>query len=417
VRGDRGGYAMRGKKPRNRVLFISDHFFPESFLGNEIPSCLRRQGYAVDVLTQNPAYPEGVIYPGNPNPLFRLTRMDGIRVIRLKTITGYRDSLARKIANYLWFMLASTFYVVLSIRSYDFLFVYHVGTLTEAIPLYVAKRVFRRRTSIWTLDIWPDSVFSFGFRRTPLVAAALDRFVSAIYRSCDAIMVGSPGFVEKIGRFVPRGRKPEFIPQWAPRQLFEEEDPPVELERDAVNFVFAGNIGTQQNLDRVIRAFAFVERDGGPAHLHVVGDGRSLECAKTTASRLGATCVHFHPRIPQEQVLRLLRSADACVLSLNPDPSIELTLPAKFQTYLHSGRPILCVSRGEAKTLVETHGLGEIADPGSIDSIVSAIGRMCGYSDRDKAGIAVRMSALATEAFREETSLRKIVRGITGAPA
>lgn len=405
---------MRPKEGPLRILFISDHFFPESFLGNEIPLHLRRHGYEVDVLTQNPAYPEGVIYPGYTNPFFQITRLEGTKVIRFKTITGYRDSLARKIANYLWFMVVSTLYVIVSVRSYDALFVYHVGTLTEALPLYVGKRVFGKRTSIWTLDIWPDSIFSFGFRRIPLLISILEWFVSAMYRSCDSIMVGSPGFIAKISRFVPFSKHPVFVPQWAPKELFQDEDTSIELDYEVVNFVFTGNIGTQQNLDRVICAFALAEQAGSRAHLHVVGGGRALDSARTTTRRLETKCIHFHARIPQRQVLRLIRSADACVLSLNPDPSIELTLPAKFQTYIHSGRPMLCVARGESRSLVEKHGLGEVADPDSVDSIAAAIDRICTYSASEKSEIEARMKALALGAFREETSMSRILSGIIG---
>lgn len=405
--------SMMKKDSQLKVLFISDHFYPEAFLGNEIPSYLCAHGCSVDVLTQNPAYPEGIIYPGNPNPLFRITRMSGIRVFRLKTITGYRDSLSRKIANYLWFMFAATIFTLFSMRSYDTLFVYHVGSLTEALPLYVAKHIFGKRTSIWTLDIWPDSVFSFGFKRTPIISRALDRFVSAIYNSCDSVMVGSPGFIGKIGRFMPAGRQPIFVPQWAPKALFAEVDSSFAIDEECMSFVFAGNVGTQQNLDRVISAFAAVERGGHRAHLHIVGDGRSLEVVKATAQRLCTSSIHFHPRIPQGQILRLLGSADACVLSLNPDPSIELTLPAKFQTYLHSERPILCVARGESRYLVEENRLGEVAEPDSIESIAAAIKKICNYTEKERLEIAERMRKL-TLSFREEVSMQKILFEVAG---
>jgi hypothetical protein len=75
------------------------------------------------------------------------------------------------------------------------------------------------------------------------------------------------------------------------------------------------------------------------------------------------------------------------------------------------------VSRGEAKILVEEHRIGEIADPASVDAIAAAIKRICMYSDSDYAAVGMRMKALATESFKEEESLWKILKGITGLSA
>ncbi|MBN1242937.1 MAG: glycosyltransferase family 4 protein [Spirochaetales bacterium] len=399
-----------------RVLFISDHFFPESFLGNEIPPALRSAGCRVDVLTQNPAYPEGEIYEGEANPFFRITRMDGIRVFRFLTVTGYRDSVPRKVANYLSFMVLSSLFALVAAPAYDAVFVYHVGTLTEALPLFIAKRLYGKRTSIWTLDIWPDTVFSFGFRRTRWLAALLDAFASAIYRSCDAVLVGSPGFVERIGAYRPRSGRPLFVPHWAPAELFESGEMPFELDRASTNFVFAGNVGTQQNLEILVDAFGRPGPEGADVTLHIVGNGRSLEGLKQRARNLDAARVVFHDRIPQTRVLALLRSADACVLPLKSDTSVELTLPSKFQAYLHAGRPILCVAGGESKRMVEAHDLGEAAEPDSLPSVVAAIGRICAYSEERKAGIRERMLGLARGSFRREAALELIRRAITGSP-
>jgi glycosyltransferase involved in cell wall biosynthesis len=402
------------RKSKQRVLLVSDRFFPENFLCNELPKYLHTKGLIVDVLTQNAAYPEGKIYQGELNPLFRITRLDETRIFRLMTIIGFRESVWKKIANYLWFMFASALFVIFRASAYDSIFVYHVGALTEALPLYIAKRIYRKRTAIWTLDIWPDSVFSFGFKKTAFMSAMLDFFVSAIYNSCDCIMVGSPGFVEKIARFVPVSKRPIYVPQWAPKELFANNPSPIVLSNEATNFVFAGNVGTQQNIDRVIKAFASLNNNGNPAHLHIVGNGTYLERAKAIALICAARCVYFYPRIPERQVLSLLQKADACVLSLNPDASIELTLPAKFQTYLYSQRPILCVARGEARLMVKANDIGEIAEPDSIESISMAILRICNYTNKRKVEIAERTKALANEKFQESSLKRIILHGIVG---
>lgn len=117
---------------------------------------------------------------------------------------------------------------------------------------------------------------------------------------------------------------------------------------------------------------------------------------------------------PQKQILSLIRSADACVLSLVPDPSIELTLPAKFQAYLLSGHPILCVARGESKILVERFQLGAVAEPDSLESIVNGIQRICRYSSAEKKVVESNMAEVVREYFQEEKSKETILYQVTG---
>jgi len=396
-----------------KILLISDHFYPEPFLGSELPSYFKSQGYSVDVLTQNPAYPEGLIYKGHSNPWFQITRMNGIRVYRIKTITGYRDSLVRKIANYLWFMVAASIFVLVTSTVYCYLFVYHVGTLTEAVPLLIGKKLFRKRTSIWTQDIWPDSVFAFGFKRNGISLQILKLFVSSIYSSIDSVMVSSPGFVDKIKHNTRKKIKPVFIPQWAPKELFSEQPFLQEFDARMKNFVFTGNVGTQQNLQRVIEAFGTLGNIGKSCILHIFGDGRDLGELKEFCSRNEYFNVVFYGRIKQNQILDVIKRSDACVLSLNPDPVVELTLPAKFQTYIYSGKPILCVAGGESSALVKEYAIGEIAEPDSITSIQRAIDDISSYTDARLLMIENNQKQIRL-LFQVEESKKAILAGIVG---
>lgn len=144
------------------ILIITERFYPENFLVNDLAESWVRAGARVRVLTQAPSYPQDRLYPGYANRLSRSVER-GIEVLRFKTVLGYKRSLARKILNYLAFMLRAVWYGCFEIPKVDAVFVYHTGPLTQALPLVVAKILFRKKTSIWTQDVWPDTVFAYGF--------------------------------------------------------------------------------------------------------------------------------------------------------------------------------------------------------------------------------------------------------------
>ena len=46
------------------IVLVSQYFWPESFVINELVQTLAAQGHSVRVLTGKPNYPDGEIFPG-----------------------------------------------------------------------------------------------------------------------------------------------------------------------------------------------------------------------------------------------------------------------------------------------------------------------------------------------------------------
>lgn len=352
------------------ILVITERFYPENFLVNDLAESWVRAGARVRVLTQAPSYPQDRLYPGYANRLSRSVER-GIEVLRFKTVLGYKRSLARKILNYLAFMLRAIWYGCFEIPKVDAVFVYHTGPLTQALPLVVAKILFRKKTSIWTQDVWPDTVFAYGFPSQGAFAQLLKAFVRFIYRFTDVVLVSSPGFCDRLKPYVPAACRVAFVPQWTPSEFERGEAHSLTLKKDGVSFIFTGNVGSMQNLERVILAFGALEP--GTATLHIVGDGSYKERLMQTVRDRGIRNVNFYGSVPQSQVKSLISACDFSLLSLVENPLISLTIPAKFQAYLSAGRPILAVAGGELKSLVEAHRLGITADPAVHESIVAAL--------------------------------------------
>jgi glycosyltransferase involved in cell wall biosynthesis len=63
------------------------------------------------------------------------------------------------------------------------------------------------------------------------------------------------------------------------------------------------------------------------------------------------------------------KASDVLIISLIDKPIFSLTVPAKFQAYLVSGKPIYCIMNGEARDLVVENNIGFAADPNNIAEI------------------------------------------------
>jgi glycosyltransferase involved in cell wall biosynthesis len=60
-------------------------------------------------------------------------------------------------------------------------------------------------------------------------------------------------------------------------------------------------------------------------------------------------------------------------VSLKPDPILSMTVPAKLQTYLAAGIPILAMIDGEGAQLVERAGAGLACAAGDADGLAKAV--------------------------------------------
>ncbi|HBA61017.1 MAG TPA: glycosyltransferase WbuB [Elusimicrobia bacterium] len=350
-----------------KVLILTERFYPEEFIINDLASQWAAGGAEVDVLTQAPSYPFGKIFPGYANsPLARETWKD-IKITRFFTVTGYRDSLFFKLLNYFSFAVTGCLVAAFTSRSYDRIFVYQTGPLTLALPAVLLRKLRGIPVTIWVQDVWPDMVYAYGFKKTKLLALFLDTLVGFIYRNCDNIAVSCSGFAKSIEPYVRAKQMPHF-PNWPTVTPGQGGGGGVKLS-DKFNFTFAGNIGKFQNLENVIRGFGLASAENAEMQLNIVGDGSDLQRLKDIAAKEGINGVAFWGRKRQDEMPGYFTASDVMVISLCDQPVLALTVPAKFQAYLAFSKPIFCVMNGEVKRVVEEYNTGICARPDSPEDI------------------------------------------------
>ncbi|OGR69989.1 MAG: hypothetical protein A2089_11595 [Elusimicrobia bacterium GWD2_63_28] len=349
-----------------KVLIVTERFYPEEFIVNDLAAEWAAGGLAVDVLTQAPSYPAGRLFPGYANSFFSSETWKGINIFRFFTVTGYRDSLLLKLLNYVSFVFTGTAAALWKARDYDRIFVYQTGPLTLAIPAVLAGKMYGIPVTIWTQDIWPDMVYSYGFKQTRLLDWFLGLVIRFVYANCSGILVSCEGFARRIEEYVP-GRRIKHFPNWptvTPDGGTERMPLPA-----GFNFTFAGNVGKLQNLENILRGFALAVKEQPELRLNIVGDGSHLETLRQMAKEENIPGVTFWGRYQSHEMPAFFRASDAMIVSLSNTPGLNLVVPSKFQAYLAFHKPVFAVMNGEVRALVEKHGIGVCADPDSPQDI------------------------------------------------
>ena len=269
---------MKNKNFKKKsLLIISQVFYPEEFGINNFAENFANKGYEVKVLTQNPSYPFDKIYDGYKNNFFQLTSYKNIKIYSVKNLFWNNKGFVKKIFSYLFFSFLTSLFIFKSVGKTKHVFVYQVGPLTQIIPALLSKLLFKTKTFLWVLDLWPETVYSYGFEKSKLNKLILDFFCKVSYKSCDKIFVSNDGFVQRISNYGIKKKKIIFSPQWIPNEINFSSHKKQFVKSKKMNFTFAGNIGKVQNLEIIIESFSEMT---ATTTLNIIGDGSNLKNLK-----------------------------------------------------------------------------------------------------------------------------------------
>lgn len=391
------------------ILIISENFYPEEFGINNFAKYFSEKGYEIKVLTQSPTYPYGNVYEGYNNKLFEEDRHDNIKIFRVKSLNNKQKNTFNKVLGYLYFSILSTIFIFRSIGKTKHVFVYQVGPLTQIIPAIFAKVFFKSKIFLWVLDLWPNTVFSYGFKKNKFNNLILNFFCKMSYKFCDKIFVSNEGFIDQISNFGISANKLIFNPQWIPNEINFNESKSNLLNPNKLNFTFAGNIGTVQNLEIIVNAFGKMK---GNFILNIIGDGANLNKLKSIVSKKLYNNIIFWGRKPINEISSWLSSSDILIISLKDKDNFNLTVPAKFQAYLGAKKPIFCIIKGETSRIVAKYNLGLSSDPNSIEEIQSSIKKFISFNKNDLKTFAAKSQFLINNTYDFSSIMLKFENNI-----
>ncbi|MFB4272378.1 glycosyltransferase family 4 protein [Nonomuraea sp. GTA35] len=152
------------------------------------------------------------------------------------------------------------------------------------------------------------------------------------------------------------GKRPEdvFVVRSAPVVERFHQVPPDESVRRGKPYLlcYLGVMGPQDGVDYALRSLARLREEHGRTDWHAVfvGGGDTFDAMVALSRELGlGDCVEFTGRIPDEDLMRYLSTADVC---LSPDPLNPLndvSTMNKVMEYMAMSRPIVSFELREAR--------------------------------------------------------------------
>lgn len=393
-------------KKNKKILIVAECFLPEEFKINDVALSWVAKGYSVDVLTLTPTYPLGKVFLGYKNRFFYKEILEGINIYRVRAVSGYRENFVKKLLRFLNFMCLGSFAAVLIGHKYDYIFGFNTGALTSMLPAVIASKMYRKPLMFWVQDVWPGSLYAFGFRKNKVSAYLLDGFVRFMHKNISSIAISGKGFEEKLRPYVRHNLNFHYLPNWA--DALDMNVPPVIFSQEpAVQFTFAGNIGKQQNLENIINAFCLMPaKYQQQSQLNIIGDGPKLNELQVLSK--DNPRVVFHGKQKRESMSGFYKASDFLIVSLVDEPIFSVTVPSKTQTYIAARKPIIAIINGDTADLVNEYNLGPCAHPSDVFEISNLFQECVGLDVEQRLKFVSKNDYLLDVIFNRE----KIIDGL-----
>ncbi|WP_049546276.1 glycosyltransferase family 4 protein [Vibrio nigripulchritudo] len=393
-----------------KILVVSQYFWPEQFLINELVDSLSSDGHDIEVLTAEPNYPSGKIYKEYINNESKYSQFGDIKVHRCKIIPRGNSKIGL-IGNYFSFMLSSTYYVKKNFREshFDIILFFQLSPVFSGLPAIVCKKQLGIPLATWVQDLWPESLTATGQVKNHFVIENIRKFVKYLYKNSDSIYIQSEWFRKKIESEVELKSfgKIKYLPNWS-NKCFEESKI-IEVDfyskiDDVFDFVFAGNIGEAQDLDNIIKAASLVNLER-KFRIVIIGDGKAKKRAEILASDMNLSDkVKFISKKDIKYMPAVFNKADALLVSLRDEAIFNMTIPSKVQAYLASGKPILASLSGAGAEIISESHCGIISPPGDSKALSIAMQQMMNLTDDER----TQMSLNGKEYYKSNFSFSHV---------
>jgi len=381
----------RSAQRQLRILYLTHYFPPEvnapAVRVSQFAQAWHEAGHQVTVVTGFPNHPTGVIPPEYRGKIFQREETAGTQVLRGYVYAAPNRGFARRILNYLSFMVSAILIGVLRSGQQDLV----IATSPQffvAIAGYVVSRIKRIPFVFEVRDLWPEEIVAVGAMKRGPVIRLLERIEAFLYRKAALIVAVAEGTIAVLtARGIPR-EKLALIPNAVDFDRFARARDDHQI-RDAHELnghflvSYIGTLGMAHNLRTVLDSAARLRRHDDIRFL-IVGDGAERENLVAYSRAQNLDNVTFVPQQSRNRVAEYYAASDVCLVPLRKTELFTKNIPSKIYEVMAAGKPIVIGTNGESRRLVEGAEAGIAVAPEDADDLAAKIVYLAEHRDESR---------------------------------
>lgn len=359
-----------------RILLITQYFYPEVFKSNDLAFELVKRGHHVDALVGIPNYPEGKYFKGYGIFKKRHEVVNGVNVYRVFQTPRGRGGWQLPV-NYFSYVISGCLWVLFKFawkKRYDCIIGHEPSPIFQAYPALLLRKLRKTPFYYWIMDLWPDAMKSGGGVKNEKVLHFVDKLVKGIYKRTDKILITSKRFREPIAAKGDFADKIIYFPNWSDDILQMDDSYVIPQLPEGFKIMIAGNLGKSQNLEAVTEVMLGL-KDVPEVKWVFVGGGSRKEWLESFIKENGledrAVCLGQYPF---KAMPAFYKQADAMLVTLRAGfPHLEAVVPARLQSYMSAGRPVLAMIGCGGADIIEESKCGYAVPAGDSKALISVI--------------------------------------------
>ncbi|KAB8180542.1 glycosyltransferase family 4 protein [Microbispora catharanthi] len=223
--------------------------------------------------------------------------------------------------------------------------------------LFLVARMLKRRGARFVFDqhdLVPELYLSRFGRGEDFLYRLVLRLERLTYRAADVVIATNESY--RRAALTRGGKKPDevFVVRSAPVvERFHQVPPEEALKQGKPHLLcYLGVMGPQDGVDYALRSLALLRDEIGRSDWHAVfvGAGDTFDAMVALSHELGLSdMVEFTGRIPDEDLLRYLSTADVCLAPDPYNPLNDVSTMNKIMEYMAMSRPIVSFDLREAR--------------------------------------------------------------------
>ena len=389
------------------ILFLTENFPPETNAAAtrvfERACYWVKAGHRVTVITSQPNFPEGRLFPGYKNRWRQVEDMSGIRVVRVQTYIAPNRGVVRRTLDFLSFMVAGVWAGlfedkpdVIVATSPQFFAAVAGWLLSEA----------RRAPFVFELgDLWPASIAAVGAVQPGLALRLIEKLELHLYARAEAVVALTQAFKDNLTARRVDANKIAVIRNGVDLWRYGPRDRDADLARrwnleDRFVIGYVGTHGMAHALGNVLDAAETLKGHDRIRFLFA-GAGAERDGLIAEAERRGLDNVIFMPPQPKDAMPAVWSLCDVALVHLKNDPVFSGVIPSKMFEAMASGLPVLMAApEGEASRILLGDGAGVHVPAEDPDALADAARRLADDTAACKA-LAAKSLAAAKSHSRE----------------
>lgn len=364
------------------ILFISNNFPPEvnapaNRLFEHAKNWIQNKDTSIEIITDNPNFPEGKIYSGYKNKFTR-DSYKNIPLLRVPMYLAANQGGLKRILSYVSFMLTSIWYSRKCQKKPDVV----VATSPQffaALAGYIISRFKRAPFVLEIRDLWPESIVAVGAMKRGLIIRFFEWLELFLYRKARHIVVVTESFKDyMIQKGIPAD-KITILKNGVDFSLYHHDLDAHKLKsiqdqygfKDKFICAYVGTIGMAHKVEVMIEA---AKQTTDPDILYlVIGTGSEANQLEQQAKSEKLQNFKYIGKQLKEDMPYFMSCIQASLVHLRKNPLFKTVIPSKIFESMAMKTPIILGVEGEVKKIIQEANAGICIEPENALQLSEAI--------------------------------------------